>query len=86
MFHFAPLSPTRIHLLLEHIKTLKLSLRMIFVKYVFFKIINFKILLKKFQNFKIPKMASLALKGEAVGVAQISAYAGGGGGNGGGGT
>jgi hypothetical protein len=47
-------------------------------------------LLKKFQNFKIPKMACiklaqkannfsiLALKAEAVGVAQISPYGGGG--------
>jgi hypothetical protein len=43
------------HLLLEHINTLP-SLQMIFGKSVFFKILNFKILLKKFQNFKIPEM------------------------------
>jgi hypothetical protein len=32
------------------------KLRMIFVKSVFFKILDFKILLNKFQNFKIPKL------------------------------
>jgi hypothetical protein len=53
---------------------------MIFVKYVFFKILNFK----KFQNFEyevhqtgpnrycMQNFSSLPLKGEAVGVAQIS--------------
>jgi hypothetical protein len=55
-FQISKLTITKIHLLLEHIKTLKLSWRMIFVKSVFHKIWNFKILLKKFQNFKIPKM------------------------------
>jgi hypothetical protein len=43
------------HLLLEHISTLNSSLQTLFVKYVFFKILNFKILLKEYQNFKIPK-------------------------------
>jgi hypothetical protein len=51
------LTITKIHLLLEHISTLKPSLHMIFVNSVLFKIQNFKILLKKFQNFKTPKMA-----------------------------
>jgi hypothetical protein len=51
------LTITKIHLLLQNIKTLKPSLRMIFVQSVFFKIWDFKILLKKFQNFKISKMA-----------------------------
>jgi hypothetical protein len=53
--HF--LTITKIHLSLEHINTLKSILHMILAKSVFFKIWNLKILLKKFQNFKIPKMA-----------------------------
>jgi hypothetical protein len=68
------------------INTQNSSLLMLFVEYVFFKNLNFKILLQKFSNFQIPKMAqkspeifsSLALKGEAVGVAQISPCSGGG--------
>jgi hypothetical protein len=59
---------------------------MLFVKSMFFKILNFK-----FQNSKngmhqfgpnynfIQKFSSLALKWKAVGVAQIYAYAGSGG-------
>jgi hypothetical protein len=67
---------------------------MLFLKFVFFKKINFKNYKKKFkfQTFKNGKhqvspncnfpeiFCLLAFKGEAVGVAQISAYAGGGGG------
>jgi hypothetical protein len=67
---------------------------MIFVEYVVFKILNFKFFtqeISKFQNNKndmhqvgsncnFPEIfSSLALKGEAVGVAQISPYGGGGG-------
>jgi hypothetical protein len=57
---------------------------MIFIKNVFFKIWNSKILLKKFQSFEyevhqtgpnhncMQNFSFLAYKGEAVGVAQIS--------------
>jgi hypothetical protein len=60
---------------------------------VFFKISNFKILLKKFSKFQnskngmyqvspncnfIQNFSSLALKEDAIGVAQISPYSGGG--------
>jgi hypothetical protein len=46
---------------------------MLFVKYVFFKICNFK-MINKHQVGPKENFSLLALKGEAVSVAQISPY------------
>jgi hypothetical protein len=58
---------------------------MIFIKNVFFKILNFKILPKSMRYIKLAQnrncmqnFSSLAFKGEAVDVAQISVNGGGG--------
>jgi hypothetical protein len=49
------LTITKMHFLLEHIKTLKPSLHMIFGKSVFFKIWNYKFLFNKFPKFQNSK-------------------------------